>query len=140
MTFIHFKTGSFAALSTAVFATAALISPISATAGESDSKTIETATEFEIISAQNKLIRSGVKAFEKGNYAKAVSFNKAAIRIRPNKRKMIVAQSNLCASWAMLEEYEQAETACLAALKLDPAYEPAQANLDLLRVKLTKTS
>lgn len=109
--------------------------PASAMAGE---KATTPATQFEVTRTTDGVVKAGVKAFHKGDYAKSVALNKTAIRNGMSKRKRAVAQSNLCASWAMLDNLAQAEKACKAALELRPDYGPARANIDLLTIKLAQ--
>jgi len=54
-----------------------------------------------------------------------VALNKAVIRIRPNRMKTAIAQANLCASYAKLEDLELASAACDAALALRPGLDVA---------------
>ena len=123
-----------AALSISALACIALL-PASAMAGEKVNEALST-TEFNVAITSDGIVKSGVRAYERGDYAKSVAMHKAAIRARMSKRKTAVAQSNLCASWAMLGDYVQAEKACDTALELRPDYEPAQVNRELLGVKL----
>lgn len=137
MTFNLVKKGALAALTSLVLGTAALTLPASAMANEGAVETT-TPTEFQVVSTSNGLVRDGVKAYKKGDFEKSVALNKAVIRIRPSKRKIAVAQSNLCAGLAMLGNLEQAETACDEALRLRPGFEPAQSNKTLLAIKLAQ--
>jgi len=85
-----------------------------------------------------RLIKSGVKAFKTGDYAKAVALNKAVIRIRPSRMKTAIAQANLCASYAKLEDFELASAACNVALDLRPGLDVAKSNKALLRTRLAQ--
>lgn len=124
-----------AALSVSALACIAIL-PASAMAGETAAEPAAAATEFNVALTTNGILKSGVQAYKRGDYSKSVAMHKAAIRSRMSKRKTAVAQSNLCASWAMLGDYVQAEKACDTALELRPDYGPAQANRELLGVKL----
>ena len=121
---------------------AASVISVSATADDKAPETATTSSEvaadFQITKASDGLIRSGIKAFNKGNFEKAVSLNKAVIRIRPSRRKTAVAQANLCASLGKLGDMAQAELACEAALNLNPDLETAKSNRNLLRVHLAQ--
>ena len=138
MTFTKTKTTVLgASLSAVAIAFTALI-PASATAGQDSNAAVTMPTQFEVTRATDGVIKMGVTAFNKGDYAKSVAMNKAAIRSGISKRKKAIAQSNLCASWAMLGDLVQAEKACEAALELRPDYDPAVANMNLLTIKLAQ--
>ena len=79
-----------------------------------------------------------MKAFKTGDYAKAVALNKAVIRIRPSRMKTDIAQANLCASYAKLEDFELASAACNVALDLRPGLDVAKSNKALLRTRLAQ--
>jgi len=138
MTLIPLKSGVVATAAIFTLSTAMLISPSSAMAGETGTAAVTTAADFQVKSSSYGLIRSGVKAFDRGNYAKSVALNKAVIRIRPNRIKTAIAQSNLCASYGKLGDFEQAATACKAALELRPELEAAKSNQALLKTRLAQ--
>lgn len=138
MTFNPLSPPSFKTLAICTISVAALIMPASAMANETAPAATTVTADYQVKSSSNGLIKSGVKAFKKGNYAKAVSLNKAVIGTRPNRQKMAIAQANLCASLAKLEEVEQAVEACDAALKLRPGLDVAKSNRALLKVRLAQ--
>jgi tetratricopeptide (TPR) repeat protein len=138
MTLNPLKLGVIATLTVATLTTATLILPASAMAGETASAPVAAVTDYQVKSSSNGLIKSGVKAFNSGDYAKSVALNKAVIRIRPSRMKTAIAQANLCASYAKLEDIEQASIACDAALALRPELEVAQSNQALLRTRLAQ--
>lgn len=138
MTFNPLKAGAIATLAICTVSAATLILPTSAMAGENTATPVTVATDFQVKSSSNGLIKSGVKAFNSGDYAKSVAMNKAVIRVRPSRMKTAIAQANLCASYAKLGDTQQAATACEAALKLRPELEIAKANQTLLRTQLAQ--
>lgn len=138
MTFTPIKVGAIATLAICTVTAAALILPASAMAGEAAPAPVVAATDYQVKSSSNGLIKSGVKAFNSGDYAKSVALNKAVIRIRPSRMKTAIAQANLCASYAKLDDIEQASVACDAALALRPELEVAQSNQSLLRTRLAQ--
>ena len=93
---------------------------------------------FTVSTTTDGRIRSGVKAFKKGDYKKAVSFHRAALKTSLSPRKAGIAQSNLCAAYAKLEMMDEAQAACTSALELRPDYAPAQANKAALTIKLAQ--
>jgi len=138
MTLNPLKTGAVATLAICSLSAAALIFPASAMADETETAPVVAAADFQVKSSSNSLIKSGVKAFKTGDYAKSVAMNKAVIRIRPSRMKTAIAQTNLCASYAKLGDMEQAASACESALKLRPKLEIAKANQALLRTTLAQ--
>ena len=114
------------------------ILPASAMADETKRKTPTEYTDFNVAKATNGAVKLGIKAFHKGDYARSVALHKSALRQGLSSRKAAIVQSNLCASWAKLGDYVQAETACEKALDLRPDYAPAKANMDRLIVKLAQ--
>lgn len=136
MTFNPLKSGSMAALAVCCLSAATLALPASAMA--EDTKPTVVAADYQVKSSSNGLIKSGVKAFNKGDYAKAASLNKAVIRIRPSRMKTAIAQANLCASLAKLDELEQAADACEAALELRPEMDIAKSNQALVKIRLAQ--
>ena len=97
-----------------------------------------TNAAFSVERTSNPAVRVAVKAFKKGDYAKSVQFSQQALRSGLSKSRASVAQSNLCASHAMLGEMEKAAEACVAALDLKPENETALANSKALTVKLAQ--
>lgn len=97
-----------------------------------------TEASFVVKSASDNLIRMGVKAFRKGNFEKSVRLNQAAIKTSLSAPREAIAQSNLCASYALLGDMEQAQAACTAALELRPGLTQAQTNKAALTIKLAQ--
>lgn len=138
MTFTPLKARVAAIAALGTLSAATLILPVSAMADETETAPIAAASEFQVKSSSNGLIKSGVKAFNRGDYAKSVALNKAVIRIRPSRMKTAIAQTNLCASYAKLGDFVQAETACEAAPNLRPDLETVRSNQALLRTRLVQ--
>lgn len=136
MTFSPLKSGAFAAFAACCISGGALVLPASAMA--EDTKPVVVAADYQVKSSSNGLIKSGVKAFNNGDYAKAVSLNKAVINIRPSRMKTAIAQANLCASLAKLDQTEDAAEACEAALNLRPELNIAKSNQALLKIRLAQ--
>jgi len=97
-----------------------------------------TVNGFTVSTTTDGRIRSGVKAFKKGDYSKAVSMTRSALKTSLSARKAGIAQSNLCAAYAKLEMMDEAKAACNAALELRPDYAPAQANKAALTIRLAQ--
>lgn len=93
---------------------------------------------FQVTSAATSHIRSGAKAFKKGEYAKSAMYSRVAIQSSLSNRREAIAQSNLCAAYGAMGEMENARLACISALELRPGYEPAIANKAALTYKLAK--
>jgi len=93
---------------------------------------------FISATASDGYIRAGVKAFKRGQYAKTVTFQKAALKSKLSPRKAAIAQSNLCAAYGAMGEYGSASEACETALTLRPDYAPALSNKAALRVEMAK--
>ena len=138
MTFNPLKIGTIATATLFTLTAATFLLPTSAMAGEKTNALVSAATDYQVKSSSNGLIKSGVKAFKRGDYAKSVALNKAVIRIRPNRMKTAIAQANLCASYAKLEDLELASAACDAALALRPGLDVASSNKALLRTRLAQ--
>ncbi len=114
------------------------ILPASAMADETKRNDSIEYTDFNVTKATNGAVRLGIKAYSKGDYARSVALHKSALRQGLSSRKAAIVQSNLCASWAKLGDYVQAEIACEKALELRPGYEPAKANMERLTIKLAQ--
>ncbi len=94
---------------------------------------------FNVTSTTNGLIKLGVKAFKRGDYKRAIKLTEQATRAPISKKKLSIAYSNLCASYAKVDMIDLAQKACVTALDLRPAYEPAQANKAALTIRLAQT-
>lgn len=138
MTINSHKSATLKAFAICSMSAAALVIPASAMAGETAPAPTTIATDYQVQSSSNSLIKSGVKAFNKGDYAKSISLNKAVISIRPSRVKTAIAHSNLCASYAKLEKMKEAADACETALKIRPGLDVAKANQALLRTRLAQ--
>lgn len=138
MTLRHLKIGAITRGGLFTLTAATFFLPASAMAGEKTNAPAASATDYQVKSSSNGLIKSGVKAFKRGDYAKSVALNKAVIRIRPNRMKTAIAQANLCASYAKLDDLELATAACDKALALRPGLDVATVNKALLRTRLAQ--
>lgn len=96
------------------------------------------AAEFVVASGGDSLIRSGAKAFKRGNAERAVVLTRAALKGNMSDKRAAIAQSNLCAAYASLGDMESAKTACDTALALRPDYEPAKTNKAALTYQLAQ--
>ena len=95
-------------------------------------------SEYVVASGGDSLIRSGAKAFKRGNAERAVTLTRAALKGNLSSKRAAIAQSNLCAAYASLGDMESAKTACDTALELRPDYEPAQNNKAALTYQLAQ--
>ena len=66
---------------------------------------------FTVSKTTDGLIKLGVKAYKRGVYKRAVKMNEQALRSSLSKRKLAIAQSNLCASYAKLDKMDEAHSA-----------------------------
>ena len=99
----------------------------------------EAPTEtFQVSSTTDGLVKLGVKAYKRGDYERSVKMNEQALRSSLSSRRLAVAQSNLCASYAKLDMMDKAQEACAAALELRPDYAPALANKNALTIRLVQ--
>lgn len=95
---------------------------------------------FTVSKTTDGLIKLGVKAYKRGDYKRAVKMNEQALRSSLSKRKLAIAQSNLCASYAKLDMMDEAHSACATALELRPDYAPAQNNKAALTIRLVQNT
>jgi len=98
------------------------------------------ASNFNVTSTTDGLIKLGVKAFKRGDYKRAVKMSEQATRSSLSRRKLAIAHSNLCASYAKIDMMDKAQEACSTALELRPGYEPAQANKAALTIRLAQNT
>jgi len=130
MTYAIFKKAGLSAI--AALAITTTLPTASAMAAEAP------ASNFTVTSTTNGLIKLGVKAFKRGDYTRAVKMNEQALRTPLSSRRLAIAQSNLCASYAKLDMMDEAQKACSAALELRPDYAPAQSNKAALTIRLAQ--
>jgi len=130
MTYSNFKKAGLATL--AAIAMTATLPAASAMASDA------TASDYVVTKTTDGRIKLGVKAFKRGDYEKAVRVTRSALNTSLSPKKAAVAQSNLCAAYAKLEMFEEANTACLTALDLRPGYEPAESNKASLTIRLAQ--
>ncbi len=135
MTHYPRRLGIVAATIFAALCLSAALLPAGATVIQPHDVEFEAPAEFVVATASSKYVKAGIVAFEKRDFPKSVAMNKAALRLKPSGKTAAAAQSNLCATWAMLNDPVRAQTACEAALAINPSYQPAQSNKDLLNAK-----
>jgi len=95
---------------------------------------------FNVTSTTDGLIKLGIKAFKRGDYKRAVKMTEQATRSSLSRKKLAIAHSNLCASYAKLDMMDKAQKACSTALDLRPGYQPAQANKVALTIRLAQNT
>ncbi|WP_409432651.1 hypothetical protein ACJ3XI_10640 [Litorimonas sp. RW-G-Af-16] len=98
----------------------------------------DSAAEFTMKRTTNAHVKMSVKAFKKGDYERAVRFSETALTKGLSESRQAIVQSNLCASYAMLNDTAQAAQACAAALALNPELEEAKANQTALNIRLVE--
>jgi len=81
----------------------------------------DTTPAFVSQRTSNGTILAGIKAFEKGKFAKAAVYQRAAIKSGLSKSRRAAAYTNLCAAQGAAGELEAAMNACEAALAIKPA-------------------
>ena len=69
--------------------------------------------------------------YRAGMPERSVAESEQAIRLNPHVAAYF---NNLCAAYNDLKKYAEAQAACQSALRIDPAFQLARANLDTLRV------
>lgn len=74
--------------------------------------------EYAVRKSSDVNVKMGVKAFKAGDYARAVSYNRKAIKSGLSKRRKAIAYSNLCAALGAQGDYAGAIAACDTALTL----------------------
>ncbi|NNC37056.1 MAG: hypothetical protein HKO02_06350 [Hyphomonadaceae bacterium] len=80
----------------------------------------DTQLQFSVESNATRSISSAATAFERGDYAKSVSFSKYALKQGLKKSRKTAALSNLCAALGVQAQYDDAMEACNKALELKP--------------------
>lgn len=91
---------------------------------------------FTVKTASDSTVISGVSAYKKGDYQKAVSIMRVSLKSSLSSRRAALVQSNLCAAYGELGEMDKAQAACSAALELRPDYAPALSNKAALTTRL----
>ncbi|MGB0906227.1 MAG: tetratricopeptide repeat protein [Maricaulaceae bacterium] len=95
-----------------------------------------TSPIYQVKNASGGVISAGAKEFRKGNFKKSITYSNAALKSSLSKRRQAIAQSNLCAAYAELGDFNKAGKACTKALVLRPGYAPAAANKAALTIQL----
>ena len=95
-------------------------------------------TAFEVKRINNAHAKIAVKAFKKGEFSRSAQLNEIALTRGLSKSRTAIVQSNLCASYAMIGNTDQAQQACDVALELRPDLKEAKQNNEALRVKLAQ--
>lgn len=103
------KTTIKTALATALFA--AMATPALAN---------DTALQFTVESNATRSIGASATAFNKGEYAKSISFSSYALKQGLKRSRKAAAYSNLCAALGEQAEYELAKEACDRAIETNP--------------------
>jgi len=130
MTYATLKKASLATLAAlAITATLPTASAMAADAPTGD---------FVVKSTTDGLIKMGVKAFKRGDFERAARLNEQATRSSLSRQKTAIAHSNLCAAYAKLEMFDEANKACATALELRPNYTPAETNKASLTIRLAQ--
>lgn len=96
------------------------------------------ATSFVAETTTDGLIKLSAKAFEKGEFDRAIALSNQALRSGLSKKRKAVAQNNICAAEGALGNYTAASEACDTALELRPGYEPAEQNQSALTIMLAE--
>lgn len=96
------------------------------------------AGDFVVQKTMDGRIKLGVKAFNKGDFEKAVRVTRSALSTSLSPKKAAIAHSNLCAAYAKLEMMDKAKQACAAALEIRPDYDAAAKNKASLTIRLAQ--
>ncbi len=94
----------------------ALLGVVSAPAAHAET----TTPSFAVQSTAGSHARLGFNAYERGDYAKAISFTNKATAKGIKKSRRSIAYANLCASYGQQSELDAALEACNTALELAP--------------------
>lgn len=98
------------------------------------------AADYKVVSAMDKKIRAGVKAYRKGDLETAAMFMRTSLKESRSTSEQAKLQSNLCAIYAAMGNTQRAVLACDTALELSPHYTPARVNTHALKIKFAKSS
>lgn len=97
------------------------------------------ATESKtVIGPSNPDLQEGANALLAGDAQDGVDHTLRGLRYAGSKRERLTAWSNLCAGYAMLEQYDNALTYCDLALDADNSHWRALNNRALVFVKLKR--
>ena len=96
--------------------------------------------DYKIVSAMDKKIRAGVKAYRNGDLETAAMFMRTSLKDNRSKAEQAKLQSNLCAIYAAMNNTQRAALACDKALELAPHYTPARSNAQALKITFAKQS
>ena len=108
--------------------TASVIIGMSGTASAGETQTANSAPHFTVEQSGKRVIKQGVIAYNKGDYAKAAAFNRDALHQGLRIKHKTIVYSNQCATLGSQGRYEQALAACDSALKLAPTNWQAYSN------------
>jgi len=112
---------------------------VTATLPTASAMAAETTTaNFIVKKTTDGRIKLGVKAFNKGDFEKAVRVTRSALKTGLSSKKKAIAHSNLCAAYAKLDMMNEATESCASALELRPNYAPALANKTSLTIRLAQ--
>jgi len=101
--------------------TASAIIGMSSPASAGEAQISSEAPRFTVEQSGKRIVNKGVTAYMKGDYSKAVAFNRNALHQGLKISHKTVVYSNQCAALGSQGRYDEALEACDQALKLSPA-------------------
>ncbi len=113
-----FRTVLIAAIATTLGASA--IIGFSGNAFASETQSADTAPRFTVEQSGKHIVNKGVNAYMKGDFSKAIAFNRNALHQGLRIKHKTMVYSNQCAALGAQGRYVEALKACDKALELSP--------------------
>jgi tetratricopeptide (TPR) repeat protein len=98
-----------------------LVMLANATAQTVGSTTMEKPMSATIIGAENPLLVDGANALEQGRASDGVRLTLEGLKYPANPHDVAAAHSNLCAGYALLQQWDEALAHCNTSITLDAA-------------------
>ena len=99
---------------------ASAIIGFSGNASADEAQTVDASPRFTVEQSGKRIVNKGVAAYMKGDFSKAVAFNRNALHQGLKIGHKTVVYSNQCAALGVQGRYDDALEACDKALKLAP--------------------
>ena len=101
--------------------TASVVIGMSGTAFAGEVQATDNAPRFSVEQSGKRIVNKGVTAYMKGDFSKAIAYNRNALHQGLKIRHKAVVYSNQCAALGAQARYEDALEACDKALELAPS-------------------
>jgi hypothetical protein len=89
--------------------------------------------DYKVVSAMDRKVRAGVKAYHQGDFEAAAMFMRSSLKESKHPNRSRKLQSNLCAIYAAMGHVDRAYDACAVSLSLSPSYAAARINQTRLK-------